>query len=142
MNTSQRAQDTAHPTQHTGGAHRRSGAKGIRTPHTQHSTPSGHTGEQEPSGPGHGKHKATHGAGTPVNRSQVAQDTAHTCTTRAGRETGKKQHPMGWTHWGDPADPLGQRQGRYPKAAGPSPVRLHRGQWQTSPGAMEATGDR
>ena len=53
-------------------------------------TPSGHTGKQEPSGPGHRTRKATHQAGpghgtrhtahtagTPVNRSQVAQDTAH-----------------------------------------------------------------
>ena len=49
---------------------------------------------------------------------------------------------MGRTHWGDPADPPGQWQERYSKAAGPSPARLHRGPWQTSPGAMEATGDR
>ena len=49
---------------------------------------------------------------------------------------------MGRTHWGDPADPPGQWQERYSKATGPSPARLHRGPWQTSPGAMEATGDR
>ena len=49
---------------------------------------------------------------------------------------------MGRTHWGDPADPPGQMQERYSKASGPSPARLHRGPWQTSPGAMEATGDR
>ena len=49
---------------------------------------------------------------------------------------------MGRTHWGDPADPPGQRQKRYSKATGPSPARLHRGPWQTSPGAMEATVDR
>ena len=49
---------------------------------------------------------------------------------------------MRWTHWGDPADPPGQWQERYSKAGGPSPARLHRGPWQTSPGAMEATGDR
>ena len=47
-----------------------------RTPHTQHNTPSGHTGEQEPSCPGHRTRKTTHRAGTPVNRSKVAQDTA------------------------------------------------------------------
>ena len=34
--------------------------------------------QQEPGGPGHRTHKAAHGAGTPVNRSQVAQDTAQT----------------------------------------------------------------
>ena len=39
------------------------------------STRSGHTGEQEPSGPGHRTRKETHRARTPVNRSQVAQDT-------------------------------------------------------------------
>ena len=49
---------------------------------------------------------------------------------------------MGRTHWGDPADPPGQWQERYSEAAGPSPARLHRRPWQTSPGAMEATGDR
>ena len=49
---------------------------------------------------------------------------------------------MGRTHWGDPADPPGQWQERYSKATGPSPARLHRGPWQTSPGAMEATDDR
>ena len=49
----------------------------------QLNTPSGHTGEQEPSGPGHRTSKTTHRAGTPVNRSQVAQNTAHTCTRRA-----------------------------------------------------------
>ena len=51
------------------------------------STPSGHIGEQEPSGQGHRTRKATHGAGTPVNRSQVAQDTAHATqhTARAHR---------------------------------------------------------
>ena len=35
------------------------------------------TGEQEPSGPGHRTRNTTHRAGTPVNRSQEAQDTAH-----------------------------------------------------------------
>ena len=71
----------------------------------------------------------------------MAQDTAHTCTRRA-RGAGNNQHPMGRMHWGDPADPPGQQQGRYPKAAGLSLARLHRGPWQTSAGAMEATVDR
>ena len=44
---------------------------------TQH-TPRGHTAEQEPSGPGHRTHRTTHRTSTPVNRSYVAQDTAHT----------------------------------------------------------------
>ena len=48
------------------------------TAQAEHNTPSGHTGEQEPSGPKHRTSKATDGAGTPVNKSQVAQDTAHT----------------------------------------------------------------
>ena len=42
----------------------------------QHNTQSGITGAQEPSGPGHRKQSTTHRAGTPVNGSQVAQDTA------------------------------------------------------------------
>ena len=71
-------QDTAHAKQHTEQAHRRTGAKLPRTPHTQHNTPSGHTGEQEPSGPGHRRHNTTKRASTPVNRSQEARDTAHT----------------------------------------------------------------
>ena len=49
---------------------------------------------------------------------------------------------MGPTHCGDPADPPGQWQERYSKATGLSPTKLHPGLWQTSPGAMEATGDR
>ena len=42
----------------------------------QRNTPSRHNGEQEPSGPGHRTSKAKDGGGAPVNRSQVAQDTA------------------------------------------------------------------
>ena len=49
---------------------------------------------------------------------------------------------MGCRHWGNPADPTGQQQGRYPKATGLSPGRLHQGPWKTLPRAMEATGDR
>ena len=47
-----------------------------RTPHKQNNAPSGHTGEQEPSGPGRRRRNTTHLAGTPVNRDEVAQDTA------------------------------------------------------------------
>ena len=72
------ARDTAHATQHTEQAHRTTGAKWPKTPHTQHNTPSEHTGEQEPSGPGHRRRNTTNRAGTLVNRSQAAQDTAHT----------------------------------------------------------------
>ena len=71
------AQNTAHAKQHTERAHRSTGAKWPRTPYTQQNTPSGHIGEQEPGGPGHRTRKTTHRAGTPVNRSQVAQDTVH-----------------------------------------------------------------
>ena len=73
---SQAAQDIVHATQPMKQAHRRTGAKWPRTPHTQHNTSSEHTGEQEPGGPGHPTRKTTHRAGTPVNRSQVARDTA------------------------------------------------------------------
>ena len=51
---------------------------GHRTGNTQHKAPSDHTGEQEPSSPERCTRKTTHRTGTPVNRSQVAQDTAHT----------------------------------------------------------------
>ena len=78
----------------------------------------------------------------------MAQNTAHTCTRRAA-EGRKKTYTLGSgalgrrcrARWGDTVGPPGQQQGRYPKAAGPSPARPHRGPWQTSPGAMEATGD-
>ena len=43
----------------------------------QHNTPSEHTGEQEPAGPGHRRRTTANHAGTPVNRSPAAQDTAH-----------------------------------------------------------------
>ena len=50
---------------------------GVRDRHCTQNT--GHdTDEQEPSGPGHRTPDATRQAVTPVNRSQVAQDTAHT----------------------------------------------------------------
>ena len=78
MNRSQLTQDTAHAKQHTEQAHRRTGAKWPRSPDTQHNTLSGHTGDREPRGPGHRTRNAPHRAHTPVNRSQVAQDTADT----------------------------------------------------------------
>ena len=84
VNRSHVAQETAHATQRTERAHRCTGAKWPRTPHTQGSTPSEHTGEQEPSGSGHRTRRTAHEAGRPVNRNQVAQDTAHT-TQRAER---------------------------------------------------------
>ena len=52
------------------------GAKWPGTPQKRNNTLSGHTGEQESGGPGHGTRKATHGNGTPVNRGKVAQDMA------------------------------------------------------------------
>ena len=69
-------QDTAHATQHTEQARRLTVAKWPRISQAQHNTQSGHTGEQEPSGPGQRTRNTTHQAGTPVNRSQVAQDIA------------------------------------------------------------------
>ena len=69
-------QDTAHAKQHTEQAHRLTGAKWPRTSHTQHNTPSGHTVEREPRGPGHRTRNTLQGAGAPVNRGQMAQDTA------------------------------------------------------------------
>ena len=55
----------------------------------QHNAPSGHTGEQEPSGPGHHTCSVMQGASTRVNSNEVVQDTANTCAPRAaeGRET-------------------------------------------------------
>ena len=81
------AQDTAHATQCTERAHRRTGAKRPRTPHRRHDTASEHPGEQEPSGPGHRGRNTTQRESTPVNRSQVAPDTAHVTqhTERAHR---------------------------------------------------------
>ena len=70
------AQDITHATTHTERAHLRTEAKGPRTPYMQHNTPSQHTGEREPRGPKHRTRKATHGAGTHLNRSHVAEDTA------------------------------------------------------------------
>ena len=63
--------------QHTERAHRCTKDQRPRTPYTQHNPLSGRTREQEPSGPGHRTRNTTHRASTPVNRSQVAQDTAH-----------------------------------------------------------------
>ena len=92
MNRSQKAQDTARATQNTKRAHQRIGAKLPGTPHLQHNTPSGHTGEQERSGPGHHRCNKTNQASTPVNRSQVAQETVDAThhTKRAHRSTGAK----------------------------------------------------
>ena len=77
VNRIQVAEHIARPIQHGEQAHCRTGAKWPRTPHTQHNTPSGHTGEQEPRDQGHRTPNRTHRAGTPVNRSQVFKDTAH-----------------------------------------------------------------
>ena len=50
---------------------------GHRTHNTQHNTPSEHSGEQEPSGPGHRAHNTTGRSNRTENRSQGAQGTAH-----------------------------------------------------------------
>ena len=96
VKNSQGAQDTAHATQHTERAHRCTGAKWPRTPHKQINAPSGHTGEQQPSGPGNCTSTTTHQAGTPVNKSQGAEDTAHTGNAPSGH-TGE-QEPSGPGH--------------------------------------------
>ena len=54
------AKDTAPAKQPTEQAHRGTGVRWPRTPQTQHNTPSGHTGEREPSGPGHHTRESTH----------------------------------------------------------------------------------
>ena len=72
------AQDTARTIQRTERAHRSTAVRWPSTPHTQDSASGGLTGEQEPSGPGYRARNTTHRSGTPVNRSQVAQDAAHT----------------------------------------------------------------
>ena len=91
------AQDTAHATQRTKPAHRRTGAKWLRTPHTQNSASTGHTGEQEQTRSGHHTRDTTHRAGTPVNRSQLAQDTAHTQCNAVSGPIGR-QEPSGPGH--------------------------------------------
>ena len=61
--------------------------------HTKHKTLRQDTTEQETTGPGHRIRNTTHRAGTPVNRSPVAQDIAHTSqsTKRAHRRRGAKR---------------------------------------------------
>ena len=85
-------QDTAHAMQRTEQADGSTGAKWPRTPHMQRNGPSDHTGEQEPSDPGHCTRNTTHRASTPRNRSPVAQDTAHAMqrTKHTHRWTGAK----------------------------------------------------
>ena len=79
------------------------------------------SGEQEPSGPGHRTHNTTHGAGTPVNGSQVAQGGAHAKqrSERAHRETGARwprtphmQHITPGEHTGE-QEPSGPGQGTH-----------------------------
>ena len=79
--------DTVHTTRQTERAHRLTGARWPRILHTQHNTLTGHTGEQEPRGPGHRKHNTTHRAHAPVSKSKEAEDTAHATqyTERARR---------------------------------------------------------
>ena len=73
----------------------------------------------------------------------MGQDTAQAHAPRAAKGTGRNGlQPQGRTHWGDLADPSGQWQEQYSKAAGLSPARLHRGPWQTWRRAMGATDDR
>ena len=91
------AQDTVHAAQSNQSAHRLTGAKWPRTPCMRHNQPSRHSGEQEPGGPRQRTHNTTHGAGTLVNRSQVAKDTAHTERNAPSEHTGE-QEPGGPGH--------------------------------------------
>ena len=70
-------QDTAHAAKHTERTQRCTGAQLPRRPHTKHNTPSVHTAEQEPTGPGHRTRNTTRRAWTPLSSSQVAQDRSH-----------------------------------------------------------------
>ena len=73
----------------------------------------------------------------------MGQDKAHAHAPRAAKGQDATVYTRGvGKHWVGPADPPGQWQERYSKAAGRSPARLHQGPWQTSPRAMEATDDR
>ena len=64
----------------------------------QHNAPSEHSGEQESCGPGHRTRDATHRAGTPVNRTQVAQDTAHATQHNTPSGQTGEQEPSGPGH--------------------------------------------
>ena len=102
VNRNQVAQDTAHTLQRTERAQWQRGAKWTRTPHTQHNTPSGHTGEEEPSGPGHRPRNKKHRAGRPLNRSQGApghrtRNKKHRAGTPLNRSQGAPGHRTGST---------------------------------------------
>ena len=71
----------------------------------------------------------------------MAQDTAHTRTRRAAE--GQERTNTPWVRRTGPTQRTHRASSRGgTPASGPSPARLHRGPWQTSPGAMEATVDR
>ena len=79
-------------------------------PHTQHNTRRVHTGEEEPRGQGHRTRNRTRRAYTPVNRSPVAQDTAHgtpnaertqRCTGANWPRTPHTQHNTRSVHTGE-----------------------------------------
>ena len=93
LNTSHVAEDTAKVKQRTHRTHWCTGPRWPRIQQTQQNKPHRHTGEQKPNGPGHRSSKTTHRAGAPVNRSQEAQDTAHTCTCRAAEGQERTNRP-------------------------------------------------
>ena len=78
------AKNTTHTAQRTELARCRRGAKWCRTRHTQQNAPSEHTGQQEPSGPGHRTRNTAHGVGTPVYMGEVAKKTGQ-ATQRSER---------------------------------------------------------
>ena len=70
-----------------------------RTRNPKHRTPSEHTGERETGGPGRRTRDTTQRAGTPVNRSQVAQDTAQAKQKdRAGTPVNRSQEARDTAH--------------------------------------------
>ena len=90
------AEDTVHATQHTERAQRRTGAGRPRTPHTQHNTTSGHTGEQEPGGPGHRTH-----VGRPGDRKEPTPHGSDTLG-RPSRPTGPVAGAVLQGCWSEP----------------------------------------
>ena len=69
----------------------------------QHNAAGERTSEQESGGPGHRTRNTTQRDGTPVNRSQVAQDTAHATqprdtTHRAGAHVNRSQVAQDTAH--------------------------------------------
>ena len=152
MNKSQVTQDTAHAKQHTDQAHRGTGAKLPRTWHTQHTTPSGDTGEQEPSGPGHRRHNTTNRAGMPKAAWEaMLADVLHPLGVRPRTLPAPQDHPyvlrrLRETLWETQRDSFGLwdiTQSLAPHTQTPSPPHKRRrtdtGRTHSTPAALRAT---